>query len=66
MPLRMLNNAESELLGDLMGVGDEGSPLTGGPDETRGTLLREGLIRQDNSGNFHITDSGRETLLHSG
>ena len=66
MPLRKLKSDEAELLEVLMGVGDEGSPLAGAPEEPAGTLLREGLIRRDGAGNFHITDSGRDTLLHSG
>lgn len=57
---------EANLLEELMGVGDEGSPLAGALDEPRNALLRAGLISQDSGGNFHITDSGRQALLDQG
>ena len=59
----MLKADEANLLEELMGVGDEGSPLAGGVDEPINALLRAGLIGQDSCGNFHITESGRRTLL---
>lgn len=60
----MLKADEANLLEELMGVGDEGSPLAGGVEESRNALLRAGLISQDSSGgNFHITESGRRALL---
>lgn len=59
----LLKADEANLLEELMGVGDEGSPLPDGGHEPRGALLRAGLIRQDSRGNFHITETGRRALL---
>ena len=59
----MLKADEANLLEELMGVGDEGSPLPRGAEEPGNALLRAGLIGQDSGGNFHITESGRRALL---
>ena len=63
MKMGMLKADEANLLEELMGVGDEGSPLPGSAEEPRNALLRAGLISQDGSGNFHITESGKRALL---
>jgi hypothetical protein len=63
MQMGMLKADEANLLEELMGVGDDGSPLPGGAEEPRNALLRAGLISQDSRGNFHITESGRSALL---